>query len=48
MHRFKKEILEYEFPYLMLKQVEKKKLDLYPNIILKCKDIGLEKTKQKF
>jgi hypothetical protein len=43
MHRFKKDILELEFPFLMLKKEQKKKLGLYPEILLKCKDIGLEK-----
>lgn len=48
LHRFKPEILEAEYPHLTIKQNEKKKLSLYPNIIIKCKDVGLENSKNKF
>jgi hypothetical protein len=39
LHRLQKEILEIEYPMLCLKGKEKKKLTLYPNLIVKCKDI---------
>ena len=47
-HRLKIDLLEVEYPHLLLKGQEKKKLTLYPVVILKCKDIGLEKSKSKF
>jgi hypothetical protein len=45
LHRFNKEILEVEYPMICLKGKDKKKLTLYPNLILKCKDIKKEKSK---
>ena len=39
-HRFKIDLLEVEYPHLLLKGEEKKKLTLYPLVVLKCKDIG--------
>ncbi len=47
-HRFKLDIIEVEYPHLLLKNEEKVKLPLYPSIILKCKDSGLEKAKGRF
>lgn len=48
LHRINIEILEAEYPHLCLKGEVKKKLTLYPNIIVKCKDIGQERQKQSF
>lgn len=47
-HRLKLEMTELEYPHLLIKNDEKKKLALYPGIILKCKDLGLEKIKKRF
>ena len=47
-HRINLQIIEAEYPHLFIKGNEKKKLTLYPNIILKCKDIGMEKKKNYF
>ena len=41
LHKFKAEILQVEYPYLSLEGDTQKKLSLYPNIVLKCVDIGL-------
>ena len=41
-------ILELEYPHLMVRGSEKKKLKLYPNIIVKCKDLGIQKKKDLF
>ena len=48
LHRFKPELLHTEYPHLSIKNNEKKKLTLYPQIIVKSKDLGLEKSKQRF
>ena len=41
-------ILELEYPHLMVRSSEKKRLKLYPNIIVKCKDLGIQKKKDLF
>ena len=41
-------ILELEYPHLMVRGSEKKKLKLYPTIIVKCKDLGIQKKKDLF
>lgn len=33
---------------MSIKQSEKKKLPLFPSIIVKCKDLGAERSKNKF
>ena len=48
LYKFNAEILELEFPYLYLEGDNKKALALFPNIILKCVDIGVQETKEKF
>jgi hypothetical protein len=48
MQKLSTEIAETEYPHLCIKSDEKKKLALYPNIVVKCKDIGLETKKQNF
>jgi hypothetical protein len=44
----KPEIVKIEFPHLAIIENEKKKLALYPGIIVKCKDIGVEKVSLAF
>ena len=41
LYKFNAEILQVEYPYLNLEGDKKKALALYPNIILKCVDLGL-------
>ena len=48
LHWMKPEIVKIEFPHLAIIENEKKKLALYPGIIVKCKDIGVEKNKSRF
>ena len=48
LHRIKTDLLEIEYPHLAIHNGEKKKLALYPGIIVKCKDIKQEKSKTKF
>lgn len=40
--------MQLEFPYLFLEGDRKKALALYPNIILKCVDLGLSDQKNNF
>lgn len=46
LYKFNLDILSIEYPYLHLKGDQKKFLALYPNILLKCKDLG-EKAENK-
>lgn len=48
LYKYNQEILQIEFPYLYLEGDKKKALSLYPNILLKCVDLGLSDQKQKF
>jgi hypothetical protein len=48
LYKYNQEILQIEFPYLYLEGDKKKALSLYPNILLKCIDLGLSDQKQKF
>ena len=48
MHRFKGELLHTEYPHLCISGGEKKKLTLYPQIIVKSKDLKLENSKQRY
>lgn len=48
MYKYNQDILSIEFPYLYLEGDKKKALSLYPNILLKCIDLGLSDQKQKF
>ena len=41
LYKYNADILAAEFPYLCKHGTEKKALALYPNIVLKCVDIGL-------
>ena len=45
LHRFKPELVHTEYPHLCIRDNEKKKLTLYPQIIVKSKDLGLESSK---
>ena len=45
LHRFKPELVHTEYPHLCIRGNEKKKLTLYPQIIVKSKDLGLESSK---
>ena len=47
LYKQNSEILKAEFPYLHLEGFAHKGLALYPYIIFKCKDLGLE-SKQQF
>ena len=40
LYKFNLDILQIEYPYLHLQGEEKKFLALYPNILMKCKDLG--------
>jgi len=40
LYKFNLDILSIEYPYLHLQGEQKKFLALYPNILLKCKDLG--------
>ena len=48
LHRFKPELVHTEYPHLCIRGNQKKKLTLYPQIIVKSKDLGLESSKQRF
>ena len=48
LYKFNAEILQVEYPYLYLEGDKKKALALYPNIILKCVDLGLQNHKKNF
>jgi hypothetical protein len=48
LHRFKPDLVHTEYPHLCIRGNEKKKLTLYPQIIVKSKDLGLESSKQRF
>lgn len=48
LYRFNSEILQLEYPYLFLEGDRKKALALYPNIILKCVDLGVSDQKNNF
>lgn len=48
LHRINLDIIELEYPHLLLRNEEKKKLTLYPLIILKCKDINQQESKIRF
>ena len=43
LYKYNEEILKVEFPYLYLEGPNKKGLALYPYIVLKNKDLKLEK-----
>ena len=45
LYKFNAEILKIEYPYLCLTGKEKKHLALYPLIMLKCVDIGIQADK---
>ena len=47
MYKFNEEILKIEYPYLCLEGDNKKYLALYPNIILKCKDLNHKVSQNK-
>ena len=40
LYKFNEDILKIEYPYLCTSKDEKKFLALYPNIMLKVKDLG--------
>lgn len=40
LYKYNGDILQVEFPYMCLENETKKALSLYPNIVLKCIDIG--------
>ena len=42
LYQFNGDILKVEYPYLTLEGQQKKYLALYPNIMLRCKDLGRE------
>ena len=44
MYKFNEDILKIEYPYLHLEGDNKKFLALYPNILLKCKDLNQKYT----
>ena len=49
LYKFNLDILSIEYPYLHLQGEQKKFLALYPNILLKCKDLGAKAhSKQQF
>jgi hypothetical protein len=48
LHRLKAVLAEKEYPHLAIHGLEKKKLALYPMIMVKCKDIGIEQSKAAF
>lgn len=48
LHKFNQDILELEYPHLLITNLERKKLTLYPGIIIKCKDIGYHESKTRF
>lgn len=48
LYKFNSDILAVEFPYLCLEGDKRKALSLYPNIILKCVDVGCTDHKSNF
>ncbi len=48
LHRIKPELVAREYPMLAIYKNEKKKLTLYPMVMIKCKDVGIEKSKSRF
>ena len=48
LHRIKPELVVREYPHLGIINNEKKKLTQYPMVMLKCKDIGEERSKSRF
>lgn len=48
LHRIKPELVAREYPMLGIVKNEKKKLTLYPMVMIKCKDVGIEKNKSRF
>ena len=48
LHRIKPELVTREYPMLGIVKNEKKKLTLYPMVMVKCKDVGIEKSKSRF
>jgi hypothetical protein len=48
LHRIKPELVVREYPHLAIVNNEKKKLTQYPMVMLKCKDLGIEKSKARF
>lgn len=48
LYKYNSEILNIEFPYLCIKGDKKKALALYPNILLKCIDLGISDKKENF
>ena len=48
LHRLKVDLGVKEYPHMFIVGNESKKLPLYPQILIKCKDIGVEKNKTKF
>jgi len=47
-HKINKVIAEIEYPHLIIWDDEKRKLPLFPSIMIKCKDIGAEQKKDHF
>ena len=48
LHRIKPELVAREYPMLAIHRNEKKKLTIYPMVMIKCKDVGIEKSKSRF
>jgi len=48
LYKFNADILKVEYPYLCLTGSERKHLALYPLIMLKCVDLGIQADKNKF
>ena len=48
LHRIKPELVTREYPMVAIYKNEKKKLTLYPMVMIKCKDVGIEKSKSRF
>ncbi|TNV85423.1 hypothetical protein FGO68_gene442 [Halteria grandinella] len=48
LHRLKPELATSEYAYLIILQNQSRKLALYPQIISKCKDLGVQESKKKF
>jgi len=45
LYKYNQDILQIEYPYLYCEGDKKKALALYPNIVLKCIDIGFTNEK---
>jgi hypothetical protein len=43
LYKYNEDILKIEYPYLHVEGQSKKALALYPYIILKCKDVNVDK-----